>query len=378
MRMKSVATFVITFMAVSLWGMKVYAAPDVSAESCILIHADSGQVLYNKNEDEHKLIASTTKIMTALVALENSSPDDIVYIKPEYTNIEGSSMYLKAGEKYSLKELLYGLLLSSGNDAATAIAYHCGGTIEEFASMMNDKAKSLGLCGTCFKNPHGLDADGHYSTAEDLAIIMAEAIKNPVFCEIAGTKSCEVKGKTLVNHNKLLWSYPGMIAGKTGYTMAAGRSLVSCAQRDGLKLICVTLSAPDDWKDHTNLYDWAFNNYEYIALVPEGPICHIPVISGERESVGISADAVYTAIIPKDFPLSFSLELPPFVYAGVCAGDCAGKIFLKAGETVIGEYPLIYTESVPLADTVKLSVWARLKRAWFLSNKYGYIFSGTD
>ncbi len=188
------------------------------------------------------LIASTTKIMTALVVLENCSPDDQVKILPEYTSVEGSSMYLKAGESYTVRDLLYGMLLVSGNDAATALAYYCGGSIAGFAEMMNAKAREMGLTNSSCKNPHGLDADGHYSSAEDLAEITREAMKNELFAKIVGTKTYTIGEQTYMNHNKLLWNYDGMLGVKTGYTMAAGRSLVSCAERNGLRLICVTLS----------------------------------------------------------------------------------------------------------------------------------------
>ena len=362
----------------SLVPLSAHAAPDNSASSVILIHADSGQVLYRKNADAQMLIASTTKIMTALVVAENCAPDDKVTIKTEYTNIEGSSMYLKEGEVYTVEDLLYGMMLSSGNDAAVALAFHCGGSIEKFAEMMNDKAAQLGLCGSSFKNPHGLDADGHYSTAEDLALITCAAMKNELFAKIVGTKSHVVKERTLVNHNKLLWNYEGALGVKTGYTRAAGRSLVSCAMRNDMKLICVTLSDPNDWDDHAKLYDWAFGNFEYKSLVPDGQICELPVISGISEHVGIAVAGGVKSIVKKGAVLDYSLELPEFVYAGVKAGECAGRLFLTADGAWAGEYPLIYTQDVPLADGVKLSAWGRLKRAWFLSNKYGFVFSGND
>ncbi len=372
-------SFIITAVAlISLVPLSAHAAPDNSASSAILIHADSGQVLYRKNSEAQMLIASTTKIMTALVVAENCAPDDKVTIKPEYTNIEGSSMYLKEGEVYTVEDLLYGMMLSSGNDAAVALAFHCGGSIEKFAEMMNDKAAQLGLCGSSFKNPHGLDADGHYSTAEDLALITCAAMKNELFAKIVGTKSHVVKERTLVNHNKLLWNYEGALGVKTGYTRAAGRSLVSCAMRDDMKLVCVTLSDPNDWDDHAKLYDWAFGNFEYKSLVPDGQICELPVISGISEHVGIAVAGGGKSIVKKGAVLDYSLELPEFVYAGVKAGECAGRLFLTADGAWAGEYPLIYTQDVPLADGVKLSAWGRLKRAWFLSNKYGFVFSGND
>ncbi|MEG0036057.1 MAG: D-alanyl-D-alanine carboxypeptidase family protein, partial [Oscillospiraceae bacterium] len=267
------------------------AEPGTSAQAEILIHADTGQVLCQKNADAKMLIASTTKIMTALVVIENCSPDEKIKILPEYAAVEGSSMYLKAGETYTVRDLLYGMLLASGNDAAATLAYHCGGTIEGFAKMMNAKVEELGLHGTSFKNPHGLDAEGHYSTAADLAAITRSAMENELFAKIVSTKTYTVGEQSYMNHNKLLWNYEGAIGVKTGYTIAAGRSLVSCAERNGMRLICVTLSDPNDWCDHKALYDWGFSTYEYRQTLPSGIICEIPVISGEKDSIGITCTA---------------------------------------------------------------------------------------
>lgn len=357
---------------------KAYAVPDNSARAVILVHADTGQVLYRQNADSQMLIASTTKVMTALVVLDNCSPDDQVKILPEYTCVEGSSMYLKSGESYSVRDLLYGMLLASGNDAATALACHTGGSIEGFAEMMNAKAREMGLTNSSFKNPHGLDADGHYSSAEDLATITCEAMKNELFAKIVSTKTYAVGDQTYMNHNKLLWNYNGALGVKTGYTIAAGRSLVSCAERDGLKLVCVTLSDPDDWDDHMELYDWAFANFEYKRVIPMGVVCEIPVISGVKSSVGVSAATDSCILINKNAKLDFKLELPEFVYAGIKAGECAGRAFVTADGTTIGEFPLNYSEDVQLADNAKLSAWERIKRAWFIANKYGFVFQGDD
>ncbi len=378
--MKKVTSGVLTAIIfltlfIPLWA---YAAPDNKANAVILMQADTGQILYSKNGDSQMLIASTTKIMTALVVLDNCDPDEQVKILTEYTKVEGSSMYLKAGEEYTVRDLLYGMLLASGNDAATALACYCGGSIEGFAELMNEKAREMGLTNSSFKNPHGLDADGHYSSAEDLATITCEAMKSELFAQIVSTKTYTVGEQTYMNHNKLLWNYEGCLGVKTGYTIAAGRSLVSCAERNGLRLVCVTLSDPDDWNDHKQLYDWAFSNYEYKRILPMGVICELPVISGAKESVSISAAEDSRILVEKNANISFSLELPKFVYAGIKAGECVGRAFVKQNETVIAEYPLNYAESVELADNAKLSAWGRIKRAWFIANKYGFVFEGAD
>ncbi len=378
MRKVILGIFLSAILSAAFFPSRAQAAPSNSAQAAILIHADTGQVLFSKNADSRMLIASTTKIMTALVVLQHCSPDEQVKILPEYTSVEGSSMYLKAGETYTVRDLLYGMLLVSGNDAATALACHCGGSIAGFAQMMNDEAAQLGLCNSSFKNPHGLDADDHYSSAEDLAIITSAAMKIPLFAQIVGTKSYTLGEQTYINHNKLLWNCEGTLGVKTGYTTAAGRSLVSCAERDGLKLICVTLSDPDDWEDHKALYDWGFAAYAYKNVLPMGTLCELPVISGEKQAVGITAAETTRVLVEKAAKLDLKLELPEFVYAGVKAGDCAGRVFVLADSTVVGEFPLSYTEDVGLADDAKLTPWERFRRTWYMMNKYGFIFQGKD
>lgn len=229
----------------------------VSATSAVLMDAESGQLLFGKDPDRQMRIASTTKIMTALVVLEHCSLQETVRIRPEYM-AEGSSMYLKPGETVTVEALLYGLLLCSGNDAALALADHCGGSVERFVGWMNDKARLLGMSGTSFANPNGLDADNHYSTARDMALLAACAAENPTFMRICSTMSAAVGERTMSNHNKLLHRLDGCVGMKTGYTMAAGRTLVSCVQRSGYRLVAVTLQDGNDWADHAALYDEGF------------------------------------------------------------------------------------------------------------------------
>ena len=202
---------------------------DNAARAAIVVHPETGAVLYEKNADERLGIASTTKIMTALVVLEHCALEEPVEILPEYTAVEGSSMYLRAGETYTVEELLYGLMLVSGNDAAVALACHTAGSVEAFADMMNDQARALGMTDSAFQNPNGLDAEGHYSTARDMAKLACAAMENETFRTIVSTKSTTVDGQTLVNHNRLLRSYNGAVGVKTGYTKTVGRTLVSCA-----------------------------------------------------------------------------------------------------------------------------------------------------
>lgn len=234
----------------------VAEALEVSATAAVLMDADMGQVLYEKNGDRQMLIASTTKIMTALVVLEHAAPDDVITVTPDHM-AEGSSMYLRAGETVRVEELLYGLLLCSGNDAALALT-ECAGGLTPFVALMNEKAAALGMAHTSFANPNGLDADGHYSTARDMAVLAAAAVENPTFRRICSSRSVTIGQRTMENHNRLLRQMEGCVGLKTGYTQAAGRTLVSCTEREGCRLVAVTLQDGNDWADHAALYDYGF------------------------------------------------------------------------------------------------------------------------
>ena len=255
----------------------------ISAEKAIVMDGTTGQVLYENDADEMSLIASTTKIMTALVVCEQCNVLDRVRIPKEAVGIAGSSMYLQEGEVLTVQELLYGLMLSSGNDAATALAIYCGGTVEGFAEMMNDKARVLGLNGSHFVNPHGLDAPEHYATARDLAKLASYAMENPIFEQTVSTKNVRVGQRYLKNHNKLLWQVEGADGVKTGYTKAAGRILVSSATRQGRRLIAVTINAPDDWNDHASLLEDGFEDFRVRSLVSAGDVLGTVEIAGGQQ-----------------------------------------------------------------------------------------------
>ena len=249
--------------------------PENSALSAVVLDAQSGAVLYSKNSDSRLPMASTTKIMTAKVILDMLNTDTIVTVSKEAATMEGSSIYLSENEKITVETLLYGLLLESGNDAATALATACSGSAEDFAVLMNKIGKEMGLKDTNFANPHGLTAENHFTTAYELAFITSTALKNPKFREIVSTrKYCapSLDGKFtryFFNHNKLLSTYHGAIGVKTGYTEAAGRCLVSAASRDNETYICVTLNDRNDWADHTSLLDTAFDSYDCIEIAPK-------------------------------------------------------------------------------------------------------------
>ena len=256
--------------AVSLIGCMTAAAEavEVSAAAAVLMDADSGRLLYEKNGEKRMLIASTTKLMTALVALEQGGLQQEITVTGGHM-AEGSSMYLRPGEKLTLETLLYGLLLCSGNDAALAVTECMGGAVP-FVARMNEKAAELGMENTHFANPNGLDDEEHYSTAEDMARLAAAAMDDPVLRRVASTRTARIGGRTLTNHNKLLSRVEGCVGLKTGYTRAAGRTLVSCAERDGVRLVAVTLQDGDDWNDHASLYEQGFRVLRPVKAVERG------------------------------------------------------------------------------------------------------------
>ena len=339
----------------------------VSAKAAILMHADSGRVLYEKNADEHMLIASTTKIMTAIVVLEHCELDDLVEVDSRSAGIEGSSMYLKAGESYTVEDLLYGLLLVSGNDAASALALHVADSMEEYAELMNSKAAELGMTESSFKNAHGLDEEGHYSTARDMAKLAAYCMGNEDFARIAGTVSHTVGEQTLVNHNRLLREYDGCLGLKTGYTMAAGRTLVTCAERDGARYVCVTLNDPADWDDHKALYDWAFANYSFAEVIPAGLSYEVPLISGAEMTAPAETEGAAYALIQNGESYDMELELPAFAFAPISEGDRAGRAVACSDGQEIASVRIVYSEDVEVDRELKLTPGERFLRFWVLT-----------
>ena len=245
-------------LAAAMLLFTAFAAPQTAAKSAILINGKTGEVLYAKNENARGLSASTTTIMTALLIAETCDPAARTTIRPEAVGIEGSSLYLKEGEVLTIGDLLYGLMLQSGNDAAVALAQYLDGDEAAFVLRMNRRAEELGLADTRFGNPHGLDSSENYSTAADLAKLTAFALENDLFRTVVSTKTHTFGERSLANHNKLLWRYDGAIGVKTGYTKAAGRILVSAAERDGTRLIAVTINDGNDWADHARMLDYGF------------------------------------------------------------------------------------------------------------------------
>ena len=316
----------------------------ISAAAAVLMDAGTGRVLYEKDSRTPRLIASTTKLMTALVALESGHRlEEVVTVAPE-----GSSIYLRPGEEITLEALLYGLLLRSGNDAALAIAGHCGGTVEEFVSQMNEKARVLGMTDTGFANPNGLDAEGHCSSARDMAILARACLENEELAKIAATKSITLGTRTFTNHNKLLWRYEGCVGLKTGYTEKAGRTLVSAAKRDGMTLICVTLNAPSDWADHAALFDWGFANYQARPLSQTGARAgQLPVSGGLSPVCPVELGADLTAALAPGETVETAWELSEAVLtAPVSAGTQVGEIVYYVNSDELARVPLITGRSV--------------------------------
>lgn len=330
----------------------------ISAQKAILVDGETGRVLYEKDADSRSLIASCTKIMTALVVCEQCNVLDRVKVPKEAVGVEGSSMYLKEGEVLTVQELLYGLMLRSGNDAAVALAIYCGGTVEGFAQLMNDKAHRLGLDGTHFENPHGLDSPNHYSTARDLAVLTAYAMKNPIFQQTVSTKTVRVGERSLTNHNKLLWQVEGADGVKTGYTKAAGRILVSSAIRDGRRLICVTINDGNDWADHGALLNDGFSRYSVKTVVEEGQcLGSVQVLSGEKDEVQLLAAEDFRFSLAEDEEPVVVLSGTGFAYAPVVRGENAGFAYVCIDEQVIGKVPLIYGETVEIRKEEKKHFW---------------------
>ena len=330
----------------------------VSAKSAVLMDAQTGRILYEKNADQRSLIASTTKIMTALIVCEQCNVLDRMRIPKEAVGIEGSSMYLQEGEILSLQELLFGLMLHSGNDAAVALAIYCGGTVEGFVELMNDKARVLGLSDTHFANPNGLDHPEHYSTARDLATLAAYAMENPIFQKTVSTKTLKIGNRSMKNHNRLLWMVDGADGVKTGFTRASGRVLVSSASREGRRLIAVTIRDPNDWQDHKNLLETGFHNYTQQQLVASGQqVGTRYILSGLEDSVPILAAENFYYPMMKDETATIVLSNPEFSYAPVAAGAEAGFAYICIGDKVVGKVPTAYGHTVEEESPEKHQIW---------------------
>ena len=367
------------------------AQPALSAAAAVLMDRESGRVLFEKNARERRSIASVTKLMTALVAVE-LHPDlsSVVTVEGAWTGAEGSSMYLKPGEELTLEGLLYGLLLSSGNDAALAVAGYCAGDVDAFVAEMNRKAAQLGMNDTHFANPSGLDDPQHWSTAYDMALLARAVLQREELRTIVSTRSIFIAGRSLTNHNKLLWRYEGCTGLKTGYTDQAGRTLVSSALREGQELIAVTLDAPSDWADHAALLDYGFAAYprtlaaaagEWTYLPVAGSLCRLtrvatvsdfyyPLAHGEtiRRTVDLPEGAEAPVLAAEDFDYALAPEEQPqvvlggsgFVYAPAVEGTEAGHAYVLIQGKAVGKVPVVFGQTIEQEAEEERSFWEKL------------------
>lgn len=325
--------FAILFVCASVPCFPMSAA-EISAASAIVMDADTFEVLYQKNADEKRAMASTTKILPSLIACESGKLDDTVNVTWDMVNTQGSLLGLRENDKITLYDLVAGMLLPSGNDAANAVAIYLAGSLDDFAAVMNKKAAQFGMNDSLFVTPSGLDEGDHHSTARDMAILTANALKNDTFSKIFAMSSADVKingeTHTVYNHNRLLQELEGCVGGKTGYTDKAGRCLVSAARRNGNTLVCVTLGAPDDWNDHKKLYEECFAEYSSQTFSDS---INVPAVGGIKDTVecAYSADV---SVLNQDL-VTVELYAYPFVYCPVSAGDKIGKAVIKYKEKEI-------------------------------------------
>ena len=354
-----------SFIAISIFFSLCIKANAVelslSAKSAILINALTNEVIYEKNAYEKRGMASTTKIMTALLTIERGDLHKTYVAKDEDVRIEGTSIGLKEGDRITLETLVQGMLLESGNDSANVSARVIGKSKDKFVSLMNQKAKEIGMEDTQFKNPSGLTEEGHFSTAYDMALLGSFAIKNKQFRDICSLSSIRVSygnpeyQRTFKNHNKLLNSVEGAFGIKTGFTKASGRCLVSAAERDGVTLVAVTLSAPDDWNDHKKLFEYGFEKVKIYEMDFDTEKIEIDVVGSDNKKIGVKLKnkLTYTAIDEEMNPETVVL-CDKFLYSGVKKDDRVGcvKVFSENGKYLC-ESDLVSTENAPMNFTEK-------------------------
>lgn len=360
-------------LAIAFWGVSAPSAAEsvsLSAASAVLYEPTSGLVLYEKEAHTVRPMASTTKLMTALVGADHLLPEQSVTVAPQAVLTEGSSLGLKAGDRLTARDLITGMLLASGNDAANAVALAVSDTVTEFADQMNRTAQKLGMKNTCFVTPSGLDAPGHASTAYDLALLGAAVLEQPMLREICCLKTAQIPivepSRTLYvrNHNKLLSLYNGCVGLKTGFTKQSGRCLVSAVQRDGYTLVAVTLNAADDWNDHIALYDYGFSRLERAEL-PAVTLPDLPVLDGVEPQVALVAESPSPPVCLKGEGSGWRavIDLPGSVQAPVKAGQTLGTVhYCKADGRTVFSVPI--TAGYAVEQVPQPTFWERLWQ-WF-------------
>lgn len=330
----------------------------LSAKSAVVISADTCEVVYSKNMSEKLPMASTTKIMSSIIALEYGAVDKMQKVTTDMIAVEGSSIGLIDGDEISLKTLVKGMLLESGNDAANAVAHIVSGSITAFVKLMNNKAKEIGMNSTSFETPSGLDGENHYSTAFDMALLGAYAIKNPEFKSICEDESDVVYygnppyRRVFTNHNKLLELYDGAFGIKTGFTKKSGRCLVSAVCKDGKTLIAVTLNAPDDWNDHIKMYDYAFEKVNSCQLIKDLNEIQVKVVGGVKSSIDVEMLDIPQYTTVNNFEYIEKIYIKQFEYAPVYKGDVVGKIEFYYNDIKIYDVPICASETVEITSKI--------------------------
>ncbi len=365
----------ILFIAI-LFSFKVYSVepPVTSARSAVVIDSNTNEVIYQKNMSDMLSMASTTKIMTSILAVESGKLHCTVKAERDVV-CEGTSIGIKKGDCFTLETLVWAMLLESGNDAAVLTAEYLAGSEEDFAVMMNEKAAEIGMENTNFVTASGLDDEEHFSTAYDMALLASYAIKNPIFRQMCSSQSYSARyvspdiSVTYSNHNRLLDMYEGVFGVKTGFTKKSGRCLVSACERDGVTLVAVTLKAPDDWNDHKKMYDYGFAVSKLNPIETELPQS-LAVYGGEKASVSLRGPEININNF-NDSTVTYRVHIPDFLYAPIAENDKIGTLTLYINNKKVDEYPITAAESVGITEGKKspeYNLFDKLK--YFLSELF--------
>ena len=360
MKRSRILIFILVLFSIIFYtGNHVLAANTDAMGACVLDIA-TNRVLYSKDADKKLPMASTTKIMTAILAIELGNMDDVVTVSPNASGVEGSSIYLEVGEQLKLRDLLYGLMLSSGNDAAVAIAEHIGGSVENFVGLMNAKAKELGANNTHFVTPNGLHDENHYTTAYDLALIASYAMKNAEFAKIVSTQYYSIPwpnhkwDRVFKNKNKILWQYEGGIGIKTGFTKKAGRCLVSAAEQNGMKIVCVVLNCSDFFKDSMSLMDEAYDKYERVPLFVSGSYLDtINIKNGIEKTLDVYVEKDISLTLTKEEyeRIKCTISIPDNIKAPITSNTPVGTIEIRLDGELLSTQQLYAGTDIP-ANTI--------------------------
>ncbi len=379
------------FSALWLCLFSVTAAADSgvdfgSAKGAVLTEAASGRVLAEQNCHERLPNASTTKLMTALITLEQPELDTAFTVDSEAIRVEGSSMGLLEGDRVTLRDLAWGMMLCSGNDAANAAAVRIAGSVSAFCKLMNERAEKLGMKDTHFSSPSGLESGEHYTTAYDMALLAREALKNEDLAQMAASKSVKLYygnppyHRWLTNHNRLLWQNEDCIGLKTGFTKKAGRCLVSAARREGLTVIVVTLNCPDDFNIHKNICDRAFESLKFVSFEEMLGQLSVPVTGAAQQRVAVKPLWQPGAFLTDEESrrIKISVKLEPFVYAPIAEGSSVGEAEVLLGETSLSVTPLVTAQERPARFPERRSVIQQVKDFFNRPQDYRYPLNERD